>query len=57
MAATASGYACPIWLTYKQTQELGAQVRKDEHGELVVFASKITRTEASATGEETEREI
>jgi antirestriction protein ArdC len=56
-AATASGYACPIWLTYKQAQELGAQVRKGERGELVVFASKITRTEATPKGEETEREI
>ena len=47
MAATASGYTCPIWLTYKQSQELGAQVRKGEKGELVVFASKISRTEAT----------
>ena len=38
MTATARGYACPIWLTYKQAQELGAQVRKGEHGELVVYA-------------------
>ena len=57
MAATASGYAAPIWLTYKQAQELGAQVRKGEHGELVVFASKITRSETTETGDETEREI
>jgi antirestriction protein ArdC len=57
VAATASGYACPIWLTYKQSQELGAQVRKGEKGELVVFASKISRTEATATGEEIARDI
>jgi len=57
MTATARGYACPIWLTYKQAQELGAQVRKGEHGELVVYANRITRTETGATGEETEREI
>ena len=57
MTATARGYACPIWLTYKQAQELGAQVRKGEHGELVVYANRITRTETAATGEETEREI
>jgi len=44
IAATTSGYACPIWFTYKQAKELGAQVRKGEKGELVVFASKITRT-------------
>jgi antirestriction protein ArdC len=32
-------------------------VRKGEHGELVVYANRITRTETAATGEETEREI
>jgi len=57
MTAAARGYACPIWLTYKQAQELGANVRKGEHGELVVYASKITRTETTEKGDETEREI
>jgi antirestriction protein ArdC len=32
-------------------------VRKGEHGEPVVFVSKITRTEAAETGDETERQI
>jgi antirestriction protein ArdC len=57
MAATARGYGCPIWLTYRQSKELGAQVRKGEKGELVVFASKISRTEATETGEEIARDI
>jgi antirestriction protein ArdC len=57
MTATAQGYACPIWLTYRQAQELGAQVRKGEHGELVVYADRITRTETSDKGEEIAREI
>ena len=57
MTATARGYACPIWLTYKQAQELGAQVRKGEHGELVVYADKITKTETTEKGGEVEREI
>ena len=57
MTATARGYACPIWLTYKQAQELGAQVRKGEHGELVVYADKITKTETTEKGDEVEREI
>lgn len=57
MTATARGYACPIWLTYRQAQELGAQVRKGEQGELVVYASRITRTETGKQGDETEREI
>jgi antirestriction protein ArdC len=57
MTATARGYACPIWLTYKQAQALGAQVRKGEQGELVVYANRITKAEPSETGEETERAI
>jgi antirestriction protein ArdC len=50
-------YDCPIWMTYKQAQELNAQVRKGEHGSLVVYADKITRTELDLGGEEAEREI
>lgn len=57
-AATERGYAAPLWLTYKQAQELGAQVRKGEKGSLVVYANTITRTEQDeATGEDVDREI
>jgi antirestriction protein ArdC len=52
------GYASPIWMTFRQALALKANVRKGEHGSLVVYADKITRTETdSATGEDTEREI
>lgn len=51
------GYSCPIWMTYNQANELGAQVRKGEHGSLVVFANRINRTETDAKGNEVEREI
>jgi antirestriction protein ArdC len=37
-AAIEKGYSCPLWLTYKQASELGGQVRKGEHGSLVVYA-------------------
>ena len=58
MEAEANGYATPIWITYKQAQELKAHVRKGERGSLVVYASKTTRTEIdSVTGNETERDI
>ncbi len=57
LTATACGYASPFWFTYRQAQELGAQVRKGEHGELVVYASKLTRTETADNGNEIEREI
>lgn len=51
-------YASPIWMTFKQALALNATVRKGEHGSLVVYADKITRTETdSTTGEDTERQI
>ncbi len=56
-AAMVKGYGCPIWLTFKQALELGGAVRKGEHGELVVYANSITRTETDDTGAETERNI
>ena len=56
-ASVVKGYACPLWLTFKQALELGGNVRKGEHGELVVYANRITRTETDDKGEETEREI
>ena len=56
-ASVANGYACPIWLTFKQAQQLGGNVRKGEHGELVVYADRITRTDTDAKGEEVERSI
>lgn len=57
MEAVSHNFACPIWMTYKQAQELGAQVRKGEKGSPVVFADRIHRTEMNDNGEETEREI
>jgi len=56
-AAVTKGYACPFWLTFRQALELGGHVRKGETGELVVFASSITRTETDDKGAEQEREI
>lgn len=56
--AAIRGYAAPIWLTYKQAQELGAHVRKGERGSLVVYAATLTRAETDTeTGAETERDI
>lgn len=51
------GYSSSQWMTFKQATELGAHVRKGEHGALVVYASTLTKTEASESGEEIEREI
>jgi len=57
-SAVEKGFAAPLWLTYKQAQELGGQVRKGEKGSPVVYANTVTRTEKDeSTGEETERDI
>lgn len=58
MAATARGYSAPIWMTYKQAQALGAQVRKGETGSPVTYADTMRKREQDeATGEESERAI
>ena len=56
-AAVARGYACPIWLTFRQALELGGHVRKGETGELIVYADRFKRTETDDKGQEVEREI
>ncbi|MDS4055360.1 zincin-like metallopeptidase domain-containing protein [Accumulibacter sp.] len=55
--ASERGYISPIWMTYKQAEELGAHIKKGEHGALVVYADSITRTETDPKGEEVERQI
>ena len=42
--AQASGFVSPSWMTYKQAQALGAQVRKGEHGATVVYYGDSSRT-------------
>lgn len=57
-AAMAQGFAAPIWMTYRQASALGGQVRKGEHGELVVYADHMQRTEQDPdTGAEETRDI
>jgi antirestriction protein ArdC len=56
-AAMEKDYAAPIWMTFRQAKELGANVRKGEKGELVVYANKLTRTEETDSGDEIERTI
>ena len=57
-ASMAGNYAAPIWMTYRQAQELGGQVRKGEKGSPVVYADKLVKSETDeATGEDAERTI
>lgn len=56
--AAEHGYTLPTWMTYRQTQALGAQVRKGERGTTIVYAKTIQRSEEdSVTGEDTLRTI
>lgn len=56
--AEEKGYSAPIWMTFKQAQELGGHVRKGEHGSLVVYANTIKKTEQDEeTGEDIEHKI
>ncbi len=57
MEASERGYSSPFWMTYKQAQELGGQVRKGEKSALVVYANAIERTETTESGEEIEKRI
>lgn len=52
--AVERGYISSTWMTYRQAQVLGGQVRKGEHGATVVYAKTIERAEDDApTGDET----
>jgi len=56
-AALEGGFCSPYWMTFKQAKELGAFVRKGEHGNPVVYANTITKTEEQDDGSEAERTI
>jgi antirestriction protein ArdC len=51
-ATQAGGYHSPYWFTYKQAQELGGQVRKGEHSEMVVYFQMLDRERVTAGGTE-----
>jgi len=44
--ARGAGYGTGLWATYRQWQEIGAQVRKDERGTLAVFWKRMRESEA-----------
>lgn len=53
----AHGFEAPLWMTYRQAGQIGAQVRKGETGATVVYASRFTKTETDSRGDEVERDI
>lgn len=53
----ARSFTAPVWMTFRQANELGAHVRKGESGSTVIYASRFTRTETDAQGDEVEKDI
>ncbi|MCP1845769.1 antirestriction protein ArdC [Bradyrhizobium sp. USDA 4538] len=53
----ARGFTSPIWMTFKQSIELGGHVRKGETSSTVIYASRFTKTETDDHGGEVERDI
>ncbi len=53
-AAIERGYVSPYWLTFNQAVKLGAQVRKGERGEVVVYYGHGKRTRLDDRGAEVE---
>lgn len=55
--AVVKRYISGYWASYKQWQDLGAQVRKGERGSVIVFYKKLDQSEEqSRSGEDTEDE-
>jgi antirestriction protein ArdC len=57
LAAMRQHFTNPLWMTFRQAAELGAQVRRGEKGSLVVYASSFTRRQIDGSGEEQEHEV
>lgn len=58
LEAAARGYGAPIWMTYRQAQQQGGQVRRGACGSMVTFADRLHRAEPDeARGEEVGRSI
>ncbi|HEX8215540.1 MAG TPA: zincin-like metallopeptidase domain-containing protein [Allosphingosinicella sp.] len=51
MAAEAAGHSSPFWMTYRQSQLLGGQVRKGERGTIAIFYRAYQAEEPDEDGE------
>jgi antirestriction protein ArdC len=56
IAQAAKGYSHGIWGTYKQWNELGAQVRKGEKGTPIVFWGTVTKDKDNESDNESDNE-
>jgi antirestriction protein ArdC len=55
--ASAKKYQSGHWASYKQWQSLGAQVRRGEHGSIIVFYKRIEQTDLEIAAGELPRSI
>ena len=56
MVAENRGYSSRTWMTYKQADALGAQVRKGERSEIAIFYKSYTKTVIGAVTGQSEDE-
>lgn len=57
LSAMESGFSSPYWLTYKQAEKLGAQVRKGSKGVRVVYYGTFEKCETDSSGESVAKKI
>jgi len=57
MSALERGFDCPLWLTFKQAQDLGGHVRKGEKSSRVVYASTFSKTEQDDSGDDVQKDV
>lgn len=55
MAAEAAGHSSPFWMTYRQSQVLGGQVRKGERGTVAIFYRVYRPRDAQEEDDEGDR--
>jgi len=55
MAAEAAGHSSPFWMTFRQSQVLGGQVRKGERGTVAIFYRAYQAEKASESDEAADR--
>jgi antirestriction protein ArdC len=56
--ADAHGYRSRYWMTYRQAEELGAQVRRGERSSISVYYNSFNKTETnSLTGQDTSKTV
>jgi len=55
--ALEAGYGAPIWMTFRQALELGGCVRRGETATTIVYANRLSRTQADEDGQDIERSV